>query len=143
MSNLNVLLVDDHSVVRMGFKMLIDSEKDMQVIAEAETGEDGIIKFQEIKQDVIVMDITMPGIGGLEAIERIIAKDKNAKILVLSAHEDSVHPKSFKCRRNRLFDKKECCRRADKCNQNCGEWKKIHRIFRSSTVSDYPIIWRK
>jgi two-component system invasion response regulator UvrY len=93
MSNLNVLLVDDHSVVRMGFKMLIDSEKDMQVIAEAETGEDGIIKFQEIKPDVIVMDITMPGIGGLEAIERIVAKDKNAKILVLSAHEDSVHPK--------------------------------------------------
>jgi len=93
MSNLNVLLVDDHSVVRMGFKMLINSEKDMQVIAEAETGEDGIIKFQEIKPDVIVMDITMPGIGGLEAIERIIAKDKNAKILVLSAHEDSVHPK--------------------------------------------------
>ena len=93
MSNLNVLLVDDHSVVRMGFKMLIDSEKDMQVIAEAETGEDGIIKFQEVKPDVIVMDITMPGIGGLEAIERIIAKDKNAKILVLSAHEDSVHPK--------------------------------------------------
>jgi len=93
MSNLNVLLVDDHSVVRMGFKMLIDSEKDMQVIAEAETGEDGIIKFQEIKPDVIVMDITMPGIGGLEAIERIIAKNKNAKILVLSAHEDSVHPK--------------------------------------------------
>ena len=93
MSNLNVLLVDDHSVVRMGFKMLIDSEKDMKVIAEAETGEDGIIKFQEIKQDVIVMVITMQGIGGLEAIERIIAKDKNAKILVLSAHEDSVHPK--------------------------------------------------
>ena len=93
MSNLNVLLVDDHSVVRMGFIMLIDSEKDMQVIAEAETGEEGIIKFQEIKPDVIVMDITMPGIGGLEAIERIIAKDKNAKILVLSAHEDSVHPK--------------------------------------------------
>lgn len=93
MSNLNVLLVDDHSVVRMGFKMLIDSEKDMQVLAEAETGEEGIKKFQEIKPDVIVMDITMPGIGGLEAIERIIAKDKNAKILVLSAHEDSVHPK--------------------------------------------------
>ena len=93
MSNLNVLLVDDHSVVRMGFKMLIDSEKDMQVIAEAETGEEGIKKFQEIKPDVIVMDITMPGIGGLEAIERIIAKDKNSKILVLSAHEDSVHPK--------------------------------------------------
>ena len=93
MTELKVLLVDDHSVVRMGFKMLIDSERDMKVIAESETGEDGIQKYQELKPDVTVMDITMPGIGGLEAIERIIAKDKNAKILVLSAHEDSVHPK--------------------------------------------------
>ena len=93
MAELKVLLVDDHSVVRMGFKMLIDSEKDMKVIAESETGEDGIQKYQELKPDVTVMDITMPGIGGIEAIERIIAKDKNAKILVLSAHEDSVHPK--------------------------------------------------
>ena len=93
MAELKVLLVDDHLVVRMGFKMLIDSEKDMKVIAESETGEDGIQKYQELKPDVTVMDITMPGIGGLEAIERIIAKDKNAKILVLSAHEDSVHPK--------------------------------------------------
>jgi len=93
MAELKVLLVDDHSVVRMGFKMLIDSEKDMKVIAESETGEDGIQKYQELKPDVTVMDITMPGIGGLEAIERIVAKDKNAKILVLSAHEDSVHPK--------------------------------------------------
>jgi two-component system invasion response regulator UvrY len=93
MAELKVLLVDDHSVVRMGFKMLIDSERDMKVIAESETGEDGIQKYQELKPDVTVMDITIPGIGGLEAIERIIAKDKNAKILVLSAHEDSVHPK--------------------------------------------------
>lgn len=93
MVNLKILLVDDHSVVRMGFKMLIDTETDMQVIAEAETGEEGIKKYQEFEPDVVVMDITMPGIGGLEAIERIIARDKKAKILVLSAHEDSVHPK--------------------------------------------------
>ena len=65
----------------------------MQVIAEAETGAEGIKKYQEFEPDVVVMDITMPGIGGLEAIERIIARDKKAKILVLSAHEDSVHPK--------------------------------------------------
>ncbi|MEK9771086.1 MAG: response regulator transcription factor [Nitrosomonadales bacterium] len=93
MAKLKILLVDDHSVVRMGFKMLIDSEADMEVIAEAETGEEGIKKFQDSKPDLIIMDITMPGIGGLEAIERIIAKDKHTKILVLSAHEDSVHPK--------------------------------------------------
>ena len=93
MSKIKVLLVDDHSVVRMGFKMLIEAESDMEVISEAESGEDGIKVFKELKPDLVVMDITMPGIGGLESIERILAFDKNARILVLSAHEDSVHPK--------------------------------------------------
>jgi two-component system invasion response regulator UvrY len=77
----------------MGFKMLIEAEEGIKVIGEAESGEIAIKLFQELKPDIIVMDITMPGIGGLEAIDRIIAKDKNTKILVLSAHEDSVHPK--------------------------------------------------
>jgi two-component system invasion response regulator UvrY len=73
--------------------MLIEAEADIRVIGEAESGEAAIKLFQELKPDIIVMDITMPGIGGLEAIDRIMAKDKNTKILVLSAHEDSVHPK--------------------------------------------------
>jgi two-component system invasion response regulator UvrY len=77
----------------MGFKMLIEAEEGIKVIGEAESGEIAIKLFQELKPDIIVMDITMPGIGGLEAIDRIMAKDKNTKILVLSAHEDSVHPK--------------------------------------------------
>ncbi len=93
MSQINVMLVDDHAVVRMGFKMLLESDTDMKVIAEAESGEQSIQRYVEHKPDVVVMDITMPGIGGLEAIERILAKDNMAKILVLSAHEDSVHPK--------------------------------------------------
>lgn len=93
MSQIKILLVDDHAVVRMGFKMLIEAEADIKVIGEAESGETAIKLFQELKPDIIVMDITMPGIGGLEAIDRIMAKDKNTKILVLSAHEDSVHPK--------------------------------------------------
>jgi two-component system invasion response regulator UvrY len=93
LSQIKILLVDDHAVVRMGFKMLIEAETDIKVIGEAESGEAAIKLFQELKPDIIVMDITMPGIGGLEAIDRIMAKDKNTKILVLSAHEDSVHPK--------------------------------------------------
>lgn len=93
MSNINVMLVDDHAVVRMGFKMLLEMSADIKVIAEAENGEQAIKLFPEHQPDVIVMDITMPGIGGLEAIERIRARDDHAKILVLSAHEDSVHPK--------------------------------------------------
>ena len=93
MSQINVMLVDDHAVVRMGFKMLLESASEIRVIAEAENGEAGIKGYMEHKPDVVVMDITMPGMGGMEAIERILAKDSNAKILVLSAHEDSVHPK--------------------------------------------------
>ena len=93
MSSIHVMLVDDHAVVRMGFKMLLESDSDIKVVAEAESGEQAIQRFVEFKPHVVVMDITMPGIGGLEAIERILAKDNTAKILVLSAHEDSVHPK--------------------------------------------------
>lgn len=93
MSAINVMLVDDHAVVRMGFKMLLEADPEIKVVAEADSGEQAIQRFVEFKPHVVVMDITMPGIGGLEAIERILAKDNSAKILVLSAHEDSVHPK--------------------------------------------------
>jgi two-component system invasion response regulator UvrY len=90
---INVMLVDDHAVVRMGFKLLLEAAPDVKVVAEAESGEQAVKLYGEIQPDVVVMDITMPGIGGLEAIERIMAKDATARILVLSAHEDSVHPK--------------------------------------------------
>lgn len=93
MSQINVMLVDDHAVVRMGFKMLLESDAEIKVVAEAESGELAIQRYMQHTPNVVVMDITMPGIGGLEAIERILAKDSSAKILVLSAHEDSVHPK--------------------------------------------------
>ncbi len=93
MSQINVMLVDDHAVVRMGFKMLLELDAEIKVVAEADSGEQSIQRYMEHKPHVVVMDITMPGIGGLEAIERILAKDSAAKILVLSAHEDSVHPK--------------------------------------------------
>ena len=93
MSKIKVLLVDDHAVVRMGFKMLINAEVDMEVIGEAESGELGIKSYKELQPNLVIMDITMPGIGGIEAIDRILANDKRARILVLSAHEDSVHPK--------------------------------------------------
>ena len=93
MSQINVMLVDDHAVVRMGFKMLLETSDNIRVIAEAENGEEAIKFYMEHKPDVVVMDITMPGMGGMEAIERILNKESSAKILVLSAHEDSVHPK--------------------------------------------------
>ncbi|MDR2874571.1 MAG: response regulator transcription factor [Methylobacillus sp.] len=90
---IKVMLVDDHAVVRMGFKLLLEAAPDVKVAAEAENGEQAVKLYDEVKPDVVVMDITMPGIGGLDAIERILARDAAARILVLSAHEDSVHPK--------------------------------------------------
>ncbi|MGE5792201.1 MAG: response regulator transcription factor, partial [Bacteroidota bacterium] len=85
------MLVDDHSVVRMGFRLLLEGSSDIQVVAEAESGEDAIRRFDEARPDVVVMDISMPGIGGLEAIHRILAREPTARILVLSAHEDAMH----------------------------------------------------
>ncbi|HXZ96030.1 MAG TPA: response regulator transcription factor [Burkholderiales bacterium] len=90
---IQVMLVDDHAVVRMGFRMLLEGAPDMKVVAESESGEEAYRVYQEKRPDVVVMDISMPGIGGLEAVNRIIAKDPAARILVLSAHEDTMHPK--------------------------------------------------
>ncbi len=90
-SNINVMLVDDHAVVRMGFRLLLEGSPDVKVVAEAESGEEAVRRFGDIRPDVVVMDISMPGIGGLEAIDRILAKEPTARILVLSAHEDAMH----------------------------------------------------
>ena len=88
---IGVMLVDDHAVVRMGFRLLLEGSADIKVVAEADSGEEACRKFPEVRPDVVVMDISMPGIGGLEAIDRILAREPAARILVLSAHEDAKH----------------------------------------------------
>src|SRR6185436_7037716 len=65
---IDVMLVDDHAVVRMGFRLLVDGAPDMRVVAEAASGEDAVRAVEEARPDVVVMDISMPGIGGLEAL---------------------------------------------------------------------------
>jgi len=85
-----VILLDDHAVVRAGFKMLLSTDEGIEVIAEAERGEQAIQLYQEKQPDVMVVDISMPGIGGLEAIRRICGRHKAAKILVFSVHEESI-----------------------------------------------------
>jgi two-component system invasion response regulator UvrY len=88
-----VMLVDDHAVVRMGFRLLLDGSPDIQVVAEAESGEDAVRRYAEVKPDVVVLDLSMPGIGGLEALSRILAREPGARVLVLTAHEDVMHAK--------------------------------------------------
>jgi DNA-binding NarL/FixJ family response regulator len=88
---IKVILVDDHAVVRAGFKMLLSTETAIDVIAEAERGEAACQLYLEQQPDVMVLDLSMPGIGGLETIRRICNRDSNAKILVFSIHDEMVY----------------------------------------------------
>jgi two-component system, NarL family, invasion response regulator UvrY len=88
---IKIILVDDHAVVRTGFRLLLQSVPEMSVIAEAESGEAACRLYAELTPDVVVMDLAMPGMGGLEALRRIRAQHPRARVLTLSAHDDPMH----------------------------------------------------
>lgn len=86
--SLLVVITDDHPVVRSGYKRLLSLESDIEVIAEFDNGEDTYGWFQNHVADVLIMDISMPGIGGLETLKRLRAKKVSAKIIMLSMHDN-------------------------------------------------------
>lgn len=90
-AKIKVLLVDDHAVVRAGFRLLLASAEAIEVIAEAERGEAACQLYLEKQPDVMVLDLSMPGIGGLETIRRVCNRNSNAKILVFSVHDEAVY----------------------------------------------------
>jgi DNA-binding NarL/FixJ family response regulator len=85
-----VLMVDDHAVVRAGFRRLLEQTGRIRVVAEAASGEDAYRQFTACAPDVTVLDLTMPGMGGLEALRRILSRDSEARVLVFSMHESSA-----------------------------------------------------
>jgi len=93
MAKLTLLLVDDHAVVRSGFKVLLQTWDDVDVVAEANSGEEALPLYTLHRPEVVVMDIAMAGMGGIEAIKRLMALDPQVRILALSAHEDSSYAK--------------------------------------------------
>jgi two-component system, NarL family, invasion response regulator UvrY len=90
MNRISVMLVDDHAVVRAGYKFLLENVEDIDVVAEAASGEEALLRFPEVLPDILVMDLSMPGIGGIEAIRRLRHLHPAAKILVFSMHENST-----------------------------------------------------
>lgn len=86
------MLVDDHALVRMGFRMLL-ADAQVEVVSEAGDGEQACQDYPRVKPDVVVMDLSMPGMGGLEAVRRLVAQDPKVRVLALSAHEDTAHPR--------------------------------------------------
>jgi DNA-binding NarL/FixJ family response regulator len=90
-SRLRVLLADDHVTVRHGLKLLIDGESDMTVVAEASDGEAAVRKALEVKPDVVVMDISMPGMNGLAATRALKKAQPDARIVTLTRHADEAY----------------------------------------------------
>jgi len=87
MKKISVMLVDDHMVVRAGVRRLLESANDFEIVAEAESGEQAYEFFPKLKPEVTLMDLNMPGMGGIETIIRIKNRYPNAKIIVLSMYE--------------------------------------------------------
>lgn len=82
--------MDDHAVVRAGYRVLLGNAPEIEIVAEADSGETACREFVHAAPDVVVMDLSLPGMGGLEAIRRIVARDGGARVLVFSMHEDPV-----------------------------------------------------
>ncbi len=91
MTKISVLLVDDHEVVRAGFKILLASQPDIGEITDINRGELVAQEYARVTPDVVVMDLSMPGIGGLETIRRLVKQAPKAKILVYSIHDESIY----------------------------------------------------
>src|SRR5690349_15718231 len=83
----HVLLVDDHQILRQGLKALLDDQPDFRV-SEADTGRAAVTRVSESAPDVVVMDIAMPGLNGIDATRQITELNSNVKVIALSAHSD-------------------------------------------------------
>src|SRR2546429_4264706 len=105
---IRVLLVDDHALVRTGFRLLLHSHSATRGVGEGDSGESACERYLELTADVVVMDLAMPGMGGLEALRRIRAHNPQARVLALSAHEDAEHARRALREGARGFLSKRC-----------------------------------
>jgi DNA-binding NarL/FixJ family response regulator len=90
LNKITVLLVDDHSLVRRGFRRMLEDESDMEVIGEAGSGEDAVRLAKELRPQVVVMDCALPGMNGLEATRQIVETSAGIAVLMLSMHSEST-----------------------------------------------------
>jgi two-component system, NarL family, response regulator NreC len=88
---IRILLADDHETVRAGLRMLVDAQPDMQVVAEASDGEQAMARVADTRPDVAVLDLTMPGVGGLTVARRLATDPGVTSIVVLTRHDDEAY----------------------------------------------------
>lgn len=94
MSKIRILVADDHAILRTGLRMLINTQEDMEVIAEATSGDEAIEKAIACAPDLVLMDLSMPGLGGIKAIERVRAEVPKARVLALTMHDEYAYVRS-------------------------------------------------
>jgi len=88
---LRIFIADDHAIVRQGFRLILNQEPDMEVIGEAGSGAETLRAINELKPDVIVLDVAMPEMNGVEVTRRIMESDPEARVIMLSMHKDAVY----------------------------------------------------
>ncbi len=91
MKPIRILLADDHAVVRQGFKMILDAQADMEILGEAGNGREAVELAEKLHPDVVVMDVAMPELNGIEATRRLVQSAPHTRVLALSMHKDSVY----------------------------------------------------
>jgi len=92
---IRIVLVDDHALVRSGFRMILANEADLEIVGEAASGEEALTLARSLKPDVMLMDVHLPGISGLEATERLVRGDTGVRVIVVTAHEEQPFPRKL------------------------------------------------
>jgi two-component system, NarL family, invasion response regulator UvrY len=90
---IRVYVVDDHALVRAGMRMILSGETDIEVVGEAESGEEALPQIRKLKPDVVLCDLHLPGVSGLEVTERVVKGDYGTRVIVVSVMEDGPLPK--------------------------------------------------
>ncbi len=88
---IRILLADDHSLVRQGFRRILDSHPDLEIVGEASDGREAVEQTARLQPDVVVMDVAMPGLNGIDATRQICESSPRTRVLALSMHRDAVY----------------------------------------------------
>jgi two-component system response regulator NreC len=88
---IKILLVDDHTIVRQGLKLIISAQPDLEVVGEAANGREAVEMGEKLRPDMVLMDVAMPELNGIEATRRLISANARIKVLVLSMHKEAVY----------------------------------------------------
>ena len=94
MGRIRILIADDHAVLRSGLRMLIGSQRDLEVVGEASDGDEAVRKVSTLRPDIALVDISMPGSSGIKAIERIREASPGTRVLVLTMHDDAAYARA-------------------------------------------------